>query len=165
MGHLADACPRPQPGRCGVQVPDATPGGTAEHQCAPSCLLCGGGHPTGVPGCAGRLRKPIKPGSPAGSKPKTATGLKLVPTPKGGPKKAPAAKPEHKKAQTGSPTNVKSGTQARLPVLNGQGLPALGTRRSTGILELYLQSLDDMPALLALQEPGMDAKFSGYSTF
>lgn len=32
-------------------------------------------------------------------------------------------------------------------------------------LQLYLQSLGDMPALLALQEPGMDAKFSGYSTF
>ncbi|KAH7980500.1 hypothetical protein HPB49_016693 [Dermacentor silvarum] len=32
-------------------------------------------------------------------------------------------------------------------------------------LQLYLQSLSDMPALLALQEPGMDAEFSGYSTF
>ncbi|KAH7945972.1 hypothetical protein HPB49_018399 [Dermacentor silvarum] len=32
-------------------------------------------------------------------------------------------------------------------------------------LQLYLQSLGDMPALLALQEPGMDAKFAGYRTF
>lgn len=32
-------------------------------------------------------------------------------------------------------------------------------------LKLYLQSLGNMPALIALQEPGMDAKFSGYSTF
>lgn len=30
-------------------------------------------------------------------------------------------------------------------------------------LQLYLQSLGDMPALLA--QPGMVAKFSGYSTF
>lgn len=126
VGHRADACPRPQVGRCGscgVQVPDATPDGPAEHQCAPSCLLCGGGHPTGAPGCAGRFRKPIKPGSPPGSKPKT--GHKQVPTPKGGPKKAPAAKPEPKKAQTGSPTNVKSGTQARPPVLKAKDFPPL----------------------------------------
>ncbi|KAH7938200.1 hypothetical protein HPB49_021597 [Dermacentor silvarum] len=32
-------------------------------------------------------------------------------------------------------------------------------------LQLYLPCLGDMPALLALQEPDMDAKFSGYSTF
>lgn len=32
-------------------------------------------------------------------------------------------------------------------------------------LQLYLQSLGNMPALLALQEPGLDVKFSGYSTF
>ncbi|KAH7937442.1 hypothetical protein HPB49_012443 [Dermacentor silvarum] len=126
VGHRADACPRPQVGRCGsfgVQVPDATPDGPAEHQCAPSCLLCGGGHPTGAPGCAERFRKPIKPGSPPGSKPKT--GHKQVPTPKGGPKKAPAAQPEPKKAQTGSPTNVKSGTQARPPVLKAKDFPPL----------------------------------------
>ncbi|KAH7949781.1 hypothetical protein HPB49_015341 [Dermacentor silvarum] len=126
VGHRTDACPRPQAGRCGscgVQVPDATPDGPAEHQCAPSCLLCGGGHPTGAPGCAGRLRKPIKPGSPPGSKPKTRH--KQVPTPKGGPKKAPAAQPEPKKAQTGSPTNVKSGTQARPPVLKAKDFPPL----------------------------------------
>ncbi|KAH7959964.1 hypothetical protein HPB49_015596 [Dermacentor silvarum] len=99
VGHRADACPRPQAGRCGscgVQVPDATPDGPAEHQCVPSGLLCGGGHLTGAPGCAGRFRKPIKPGSPPGSKPKT--GHKEVPTPKGGPKKAPTAQPEPKKA-------------------------------------------------------------------
>ncbi|KAH7941814.1 hypothetical protein HPB49_017680 [Dermacentor silvarum] len=126
VGHRADACPRPQVGRCGscgVQVPDATPDGPAEHQCAPSCLLCGGGHPTGAPGCAGRFRKPIKPGSPPGSKPKTP--FKQVPTPKGGPKKAPAAQPEPKNAQTGSPTNVKSGTQARPPVLKAKDFPPL----------------------------------------
>ncbi|KAH7945973.1 hypothetical protein HPB49_018400 [Dermacentor silvarum] len=125
-GPSGRCLPRPQAGRCGscgVQVPDATPDGPAEHQCAPSCLLCGGGHPTGAPGCAGRFRKPIKPGSAPGSKPKT--GHKQAPTPKGGPKKAPTAKPEPKKAQTGSPTNVKSGTQARPPVLKAKDFPPL----------------------------------------
>ncbi|KAL3215622.1 hypothetical protein MRX96_000238 [Rhipicephalus microplus] len=49
---------------CGVQVPAATPDGPTEHQCIPSCLLCGGGHKTGAPGCAGRFRQPVKSGSP-----------------------------------------------------------------------------------------------------
>ncbi|KAH7965074.1 hypothetical protein HPB49_003287 [Dermacentor silvarum] len=71
----------------------------------------------------GRFWKPIKPGSPHGSKPKT--GHKQVPTPKGGPKKASAVIPEPKKAQTGSPTNVKSGTQARPPVLKAKDFPPL----------------------------------------
>ncbi|KAL3200167.1 hypothetical protein MRX96_053662, partial [Rhipicephalus microplus] len=52
----------------------ATPDGPTEHQCIPSCLLCGGGHKTGAPGCAGRFRQPVKSGSPRGSKPRTTGG-------------------------------------------------------------------------------------------
>ncbi|KAH6928177.1 hypothetical protein HPB50_012390 [Hyalomma asiaticum] len=117
VGHRADTCPRPQPGRCtscGVQVP-ATPDGPTEHQCIPSCLLCGGGHKTGAPGCAGRFRQPVKPGSPRGSKPKTTGGHKQTV-----PKKAPAAKsnkPEPKKTHIGHSTSVKPGTPSEPPVL------------------------------------------------
>lgn len=126
VGHRADTCPRPQPGRCtscGVQVPAATPDGPTEHQCIPSCLLCGGGHKTGAPGCAGRFRQPVKSGSPRGSKPRTTGGNggnKQAPTPKTGPKKAPAAKsnkPELKKTDTGHSTNVKPGTPSEPPAL------------------------------------------------
>ncbi|KAH7936439.1 hypothetical protein HPB52_023424 [Rhipicephalus sanguineus] len=131
VGHRADTCPRPQPGRCiscGVQVPAATPDGPTEHQCVPSCLLCGGGHKTGAPGCAGRFRKPIKSGSPRGSKPKTAGGHKQPPMPKTSPKKAPAAKsnkPEPKKAHTGPSTNAKPGTPSKPPVLMVKDFPPL----------------------------------------
>ncbi|KAH7969821.1 hypothetical protein HPB52_022001 [Rhipicephalus sanguineus] len=131
VGHRADTCPRPQPGRCascGVRVPAATPDGPTEHQCVPSCLLCGGGHKTGAPGCAGRFRKPIKSGSPRGSKPKTAGGHKQAPIPKTSPKKAPATKPnkpEPKKAHTGPSTNVKSGTPWKPPVLMVKDFPPL----------------------------------------
>ncbi|KAL3216482.1 hypothetical protein MRX96_033034 [Rhipicephalus microplus] len=90
----------------------------------PSCLLCGGGHKTGAPGCAGRFRQPVKSGSPRGSKPRTTGGErggnKQAPTPKTGPKKAPAAnsnKPELKKTDTGHSTNVKPGTPSEPPVL------------------------------------------------
>ncbi|KAH8031542.1 hypothetical protein HPB51_019112 [Rhipicephalus microplus] len=126
VGHRADTCPRPQPGRCtscGVQVPAATPDGPTEHQCIPSCLLCGGGHKTGAPGCAGRFRQPVKSGSPRGSKPRTTGGNggnKQAPTPKTGPKKAPAAKsnkPKLKKTDTGHSTNVKPGTPTEPPAL------------------------------------------------
>ncbi|KAH8030781.1 hypothetical protein HPB51_011621 [Rhipicephalus microplus] len=145
VGHRADTCPRPQPGRCtscGVQVPAATPVGPMEHQWIPSCLLCGGGHKTGAPGCAGRFRQPVKSRSPRRSKPRTTGGggHKQAPTPKSGvaraswlsmnlasklspksgPKKAPAAKsnkPEPKKTYTGHSTNVKSGTPSEPPVL------------------------------------------------
>ncbi|KAH8036656.1 hypothetical protein HPB51_003442 [Rhipicephalus microplus] len=115
-----------KPGRCtscGVQVPAATSDGPTEHQCIPSCLLCGGGHKTGALGCAGRFRQPVKSGSTRGSKPTTIGGEggnKQAPTPKTGPKKAPAAKsnkPEPKKANTGHSTNVKSGTPSEPPVL------------------------------------------------
>ncbi|KAH6936201.1 hypothetical protein HPB50_014943 [Hyalomma asiaticum] len=122
VGHRADTCPRPQPGRCtscGVQVP-ATPDGPTEHQCIPSCLLCGGGHKTGARGCAGRFRQPVKPGSPRGSKPKTTGRHKQAPTAKTVPKKAPAAKsnkPEPKKTHIGLSTNVKPGTPSEPPVL------------------------------------------------
>ncbi|KAH6919640.1 hypothetical protein HPB50_029370 [Hyalomma asiaticum] len=107
------------PGRCtscGVQVP-ATPDGPTEHQCIPSCLLCGGGHKTGAPGCSGRFQQPVKSGSPRGSKPKTTGGLKQAPTRKTGPKKAPTAKlnkPEPKKTRTGHSTN---GTPLEPPVM------------------------------------------------
>ncbi|KAH8026392.1 hypothetical protein HPB51_020376 [Rhipicephalus microplus] len=126
VGHRADTCPRPQPGRCtscGVQVPATTPDGPTEHQCIPSCLLCGGGHKTGAPGCAGRFRQPVKSGSPRGSKPRTTGGNggnKQAPTPKAGPKKAPAAKsnkPKLKKTDTGHSTNVKPGTPTEPPAL------------------------------------------------
>ncbi|KAH8021098.1 hypothetical protein HPB51_012382 [Rhipicephalus microplus] len=124
VGHRADTCPHPQPGRCtscGVQVPAATPGGPTEHQCIPSCLLCGGGHKTGAPGCARRFRQPVKSGSLRVSKPRTTGGggHKQAPTPKTGPKKAPAAKlnkPQPKKTNTGHSTNVKSGTPSEPPV-------------------------------------------------
>ncbi|KAL3196623.1 hypothetical protein MRX96_001617 [Rhipicephalus microplus] len=93
----------------------------AEHQCISSCLLCGGGHKTGAPGCAGWFRQPVKSGSPRRSKPRTTGGgHKQAPTPKTGPKKAPAAKsnkPEPKKTNTGHFTNVKSGTPSDPPVL------------------------------------------------
>ncbi|KAH8031790.1 hypothetical protein HPB51_020861 [Rhipicephalus microplus] len=125
-----DTCPHPQPGRCtscGFQVPAATPDGPTEHQCIPSCLLCGDGHKTGAPGCAGRFRQPVKSGSPRGSKPRTTGGgHKQAPTPKTGPKKAPAAKsnkPEPKKTNTGHSTNVKSGTPSEPPVLVKDFLP------------------------------------------
>ncbi|KAH6939936.1 hypothetical protein HPB50_022674 [Hyalomma asiaticum] len=123
VGHRANTCPRPQPGRCtscGVQVP-ATPDGPTEHQCIPSCLLCGGGHKTGAPGCAGRFRQPVQPGSPRGSKPKTTGGgHKQAPTAKTVAKKAPAAKsnkPEPKKTHAGHSTNLKPGTPSEPPVL------------------------------------------------
>ncbi|KAH8034032.1 hypothetical protein HPB51_019097 [Rhipicephalus microplus] len=123
VGRRADTCPLPQPGRCtscGVQVPAATLDGPTEHQCIPSCLLCGGGHKTGVPGCAGRFRQSVKSGSPCGSKPRTmGGGHKQAPTLKTGPKKTPAAKsnkPEPKKTNTGYSTNVKSGTPSEPPV-------------------------------------------------
>ncbi|KAH7936427.1 hypothetical protein HPB52_023412 [Rhipicephalus sanguineus] len=131
VGHRADTCPRPQPGRCascGVQVPAATPDGPTEHQCVSSCLLCGGGHKTGAPGCAGRFRKPIKSGSPRRSKPKTAGGHKQATIPNTSPKKAPATKPnkpEPKKAHTGPSTNVKSGTPWKHPVLMVKDFPPL----------------------------------------
>ncbi|KAH8019229.1 hypothetical protein HPB51_018456 [Rhipicephalus microplus] len=126
VGHQADTCPPPHPGRCtscGVQVPAATPDGPTKHQCVLSCLLCGGGYKTGAPGCAGRFRQPVKSGSPRGSKPRTTRGRggnKQAPTPRTGPKKAPAAKsnkPEPKKTNTGHSTNVKSGTPSETPVL------------------------------------------------
>ncbi|KAL3200986.1 hypothetical protein MRX96_043168 [Rhipicephalus microplus] len=91
--------------------------------CIPSCLLCGGGHKTGAPGCAGRFRQPVKSGSPRGSKPRTTGGNggnKQAPTPKTGPKKAPAAKsnkPKLKKTDTGHSTNVKPGTPMEPPAL------------------------------------------------
>ncbi|KAH7971675.1 hypothetical protein HPB52_002166 [Rhipicephalus sanguineus] len=131
VGHRADTYPRPQPGRCiscGVQVPAATPDGPTEHQCVPSCLLCGGGHKTGAPGCTGRFRKPIKSGSPRGSKPKTAGGHKQPPMPKTSPKKAPATKPnkpEPKKAHTGPSTNAKPGTPSKPPVFMVKDFPPL----------------------------------------
>ncbi|XP_077485817.1 uncharacterized protein LOC144096826 [Amblyomma americanum] len=124
VGHRADACPRPQPGRCkrcGVQVPDATPDGPAEHDCVPSCLICGGGHPTGAPGCVGRFQKAIKPSSPSGSTPKTKTGPKQAPPPKA--KKAPAD--QETKAKPGTSKPVKSVTQAVPPVLNARDFPPL----------------------------------------
>ncbi|KAL3205080.1 hypothetical protein MRX96_011395 [Rhipicephalus microplus] len=105
-------------------VPAATPDGPTEHQCTPSCLLCGGGHKTGAPGCAGRFRQPVKSGSPRGSKQRTTGGErggnKQAPTPKAGPKKAPAAKsnkPKLKKTDTGHSTNVKPGTPTEPPAL------------------------------------------------
>ncbi|KAL3225056.1 hypothetical protein MRX96_004643 [Rhipicephalus microplus] len=95
-----------------------------QDMCIPSCLLCGGGHKTGAPGCAGRFRQPVKSGSPRGSKPRTTRGErggnKQAPTPKTGTKKAPAAKsnkPELKKTDTGHSTNVKPGTPSGPPVL------------------------------------------------
>ncbi|KAH8029990.1 hypothetical protein HPB51_006403 [Rhipicephalus microplus] len=95
-----------------------------KHQCIPSCLLCGGGHKTGAPDCAGRFRQPVKSGSPRGFKPRTTGGgnggNKQAPTPKTGPKKAPAAKsnkPELKKTDTGHSTKVKPGTPSEPPVL------------------------------------------------
>ncbi|KAL3205756.1 hypothetical protein MRX96_052939 [Rhipicephalus microplus] len=77
---------------------------------------------TGAPGCAGRFRQPVKPGSPRGSKPRTtgAGSTNRLLLPKTGPKKAPAAnsnKPEPKKTNTGHSTNVKSGTPSEPPVL------------------------------------------------
>ncbi|KAL3221981.1 hypothetical protein MRX96_050132 [Rhipicephalus microplus] len=95
-----------------------------DQNCIPSCLLCGGGHKTGAPGCAGRFRQPVKSGSPRGSKPRTMGGErggnKQAPTPKAGPKKAPAAKsnkPKLKKTDTGHSTNVKPGTPTEPPAL------------------------------------------------
>ncbi|KAH6922053.1 hypothetical protein HPB50_008387 [Hyalomma asiaticum] len=83
-------------------------------------LLYGGGHKTGAPGCAGRFRQPVKPGSPRGSKPKTTGGHKQAPTAKTVPKKAPAPKsnkPEPKKTHIGHSINVKPGTPSEPPVL------------------------------------------------
>ncbi|KAH8035496.1 hypothetical protein HPB51_005778 [Rhipicephalus microplus] len=124
VGHRADTCPRPQPGRCtscDVQVPAATPDGPTEHQCIPSCLLCGGGHNTGAPDCAGRFRQPVSRDPHVDpSRGQRGGGHKQAPTPKTGPKKAPAAKsnkPEPNKTNTGHSTNVKSGTPSEPPVL------------------------------------------------
>ncbi|KAH8008644.1 hypothetical protein HPB51_000389 [Rhipicephalus microplus] len=125
VGHRADTCPRPKPGRCtscGVQVPAATPDGPTEHQCIPSCLLRGGGHKTGAAGCAGRFRQPVKSGSPRGSKLRTTGGggAQTGSDSQDWPKKAPAVKSnkaEPKKTNTGHSTNVTSGTPSDPPVL------------------------------------------------
>ncbi|KAH9364511.1 hypothetical protein HPB48_021237 [Haemaphysalis longicornis] len=63
VGHRADICPRPKPGRCdqcGSEVA-TTPEGPVEHKCTPRCLTCAGEHLTGPSGCNGKYRKPIKP--------------------------------------------------------------------------------------------------------
>ncbi|KAH8009770.1 hypothetical protein HPB51_019102 [Rhipicephalus microplus] len=63
VGHQADICPRPKSGRCGrygSQVV-ATSEGTAEHECTPRCLNCGGSYLTGAADCRDKYRKPIKP--------------------------------------------------------------------------------------------------------
>ncbi|KAH9372832.1 hypothetical protein HPB48_010982 [Haemaphysalis longicornis] len=56
VGHRADICPRPKPGRCdqcGSEVA-TTPEGPVEHKCTPRCLICGGDHLTGTSGSSGR---------------------------------------------------------------------------------------------------------------
>ncbi|KAH9367282.1 hypothetical protein HPB48_004417 [Haemaphysalis longicornis] len=121
VGHRADICPIPKPGRCdqcGSEVA-TTPEGPVEHKCTPPCLICGGEHLTGTSGCNGKYRKPIKPGiSPTTDKRKDDF------------KKIQASKGSHK---TLSPVSVRpapvknsgSGTVARTQIFSAEDFPTL----------------------------------------
>ncbi|KAH9382275.1 hypothetical protein HPB48_013542 [Haemaphysalis longicornis] len=122
VGHRADICPRPKPGRCdqcGSEVA-TTPEGPVEHKCTPRCLICGGEHLTGTSGCNGKYRKPIKPGtSPTTDKRKENF------------KKIQASQGSHKTSNpvSGRPSLVKnntgSGTVSRTQIFSAEDFPIL----------------------------------------
>ncbi|KAH6919377.1 hypothetical protein HPB50_029638 [Hyalomma asiaticum] len=106
VGHRADTCPRPQPGRCtscGVQLPPLRR--RPQDWNSGLCWVVPAAGQSGIPT---RIEA------------EDNGGHKQAPTAKTGPKKAPAAKsnkPEPKKTHTGHSTNAKPGTPSEPPVL------------------------------------------------
>lgn len=152
VGHRADICPRPQPGRCGQcgsQVA-TTPEGPTQHECTPCCLICGGSHLTGAAGCVGKYRKPIKP-STAPNNIKRATSSKQGPPTKVKDKK-PGSTPPSKSGQ--AKPCVKSGTQAKSPHFTAGDFPPLDSvqhKVSSWVKDATASSPSPSPTELALQ--------------
>ncbi|KAH7958578.1 hypothetical protein HPB49_002907 [Dermacentor silvarum] len=63
IGHRIDNCPHPDVTRCGYcgQRVGASEQGLAEHECTPSCMVCGEAHLTGSADCKGKFRRLQRP--------------------------------------------------------------------------------------------------------
>lgn len=66
VGYWVDNCPYPETGpchQCGKTMADASSAG-AQHECLPTCLICGDGHLTGSTTCKGKFRPAQKSARP-----------------------------------------------------------------------------------------------------
>ncbi|KAH7937538.1 hypothetical protein HPB49_012881 [Dermacentor silvarum] len=88
VGHRIDNCPHPDMARCGScgQRVGASEQGLAEHECTPSCMVCGEAHLTGSADCNGKFRRLQRPRSQQQEAPSNKT---TKPTDNGG---APSVK-------------------------------------------------------------------------
>ncbi|KAH6933408.1 hypothetical protein HPB50_014779 [Hyalomma asiaticum] len=71
VGHWVDNCPNPDTGRChqcGKTMEDAS-GAATQHECQPTCLICGDNHLTGSAACKGKFRPARKPAPPPRKQP------------------------------------------------------------------------------------------------
>ncbi|KAH7939727.1 hypothetical protein HPB52_016569 [Rhipicephalus sanguineus] len=157
VGHRADICPRPQSGRCGrcgSQVA-TTSEGSAEHECTPRCLICGGSHLTGAADCRDKYRKPIKPRLPPTNTKRTSA-----------PKEAPSTKVNKKKSAStaGKPGQVKTtdkaGTRTKTSTSNADDFPPLADAQTkvSGWVGAAPGPLSPSPTEVALQRQNAELR-------
>ncbi|KAH7932955.1 hypothetical protein HPB49_005276 [Dermacentor silvarum] len=114
IGDRPDLCPNPQDnrcGHCGETVAVLEDSNMAPHECTPSCIVCGGGHLTGLQDCKAKFRRLQQPGNPTGQRtqPRTAVPSGPVTT-----SKAPTPSNKTTKGTTG-PAPLASTLPGRAP--------------------------------------------------
>ncbi|KAH7955387.1 hypothetical protein HPB52_000809 [Rhipicephalus sanguineus] len=128
VGHRIDNCPHPEDGRCGYcgkQV-GATTDGLTEHECQPSCMICGGAHLTGSADCTGKFRKLQRSEATNQAGPSTTPSKQLPPPPKTGKQGQQQRQPPQQKAENKNTSQqVKPGPGKKSPTLQAGDFPPL----------------------------------------
>ncbi|KAH7967686.1 hypothetical protein HPB52_001646 [Rhipicephalus sanguineus] len=112
-------------GYCGKQV-GATTDGLTEHECQPSCIICGGAHLTGCADCTGKFRKLQRSEATNQAAPSTTPSKQPPPLPKMGKQDQQQRQPLQQKAGSKNTSQqVKPGPGKKSPTLQARDFSPL----------------------------------------
>ncbi|KAH7983439.1 hypothetical protein HPB52_012056 [Rhipicephalus sanguineus] len=104
----------------------ATTDGLTEHECQPSCMICGGAHLTGSADCTGKFRKLQRSEATNQAGPSTTPSKQLPPPPKTGKQGQQQRQPPQQKTENKNTSQqVKPGPGKKSPTLQAGDFPPL----------------------------------------